>query len=52
MDGLKFPFELGVPFDPADTVVEAGSSITAIVEYIVVPNDIVCIMVQVQTYSV
>ena len=33
-------FELGIPFDPADTVVEAGSSITTIVEYIVVPNDI------------
>ena len=35
----QMAFELGIPFDAADTVVEAGSSIHAIVEYIVVPND-------------
>ena len=33
-------FELGVPYDPANVIIEAGSTIDAIVEYLVVPNDI------------
>ena len=36
----QMAFELGIPFDATNTVVEAGSTIDAIVEYIVVPNDI------------
>ena len=36
----QMAFELGVPFDAANVVIEAGSSIHAVVEYLVVPNDI------------
>ena len=36
----QIAFELGIPFDPTNTVVEAGSTIDTIVEYVVVPNDI------------
>jgi len=32
-------FELGVPFDPAHPVVPAGSTLTATVEYLVLPSD-------------
>ena len=33
-------FELGVPFDSSDVLIEAGSTIDAVVEYVVVPHDI------------
>ena len=36
----QMAFELGVPFDASNVVIEAGSSIHAVVEYLVVPNDI------------
>jgi hypothetical protein len=36
----QMAFELGVPFDANNVLIEAGSTIDAIVEYIVVPNDI------------
>lgn len=36
----QMAFELGVPFDPTNTVIEAGSTIDAIVEYLVIPHDI------------
>jgi hypothetical protein len=36
----QMAFELGLPFDPNHTIIEAGSTIDAIVEYLVIPNDI------------
>ena len=36
----QMAFEVGLPYDPSNTLIEAGSHVDLIVEYLVVPNDI------------
>jgi hypothetical protein len=36
----QYSFELGLPYDANDTVIPAGSTVEATVEYLVVPNDL------------
>ena len=36
----QYAFELGVPYNPSDLTLPAGTTIHAVVEYLVIPNDI------------
>ena len=36
----QYAFELGLPYDPANTTIEAGTTLHAVVEYVIFPNNI------------